>query len=557
MAEKKKGLLDRFKKNKLSSAITDVDVNDLRHAEALYGYDPVTVTMLLGTGKRVARTRQVIYEKYHYMMGDPIISSALTLHVTNALGGDPATGDRVFIEAAIDNNKAGEKIVKELNNDLAELFNKIAFPAAWNAIGFGDSFARVYSKEKEGITDIYTDEMVWPPLVQPYEKGSQTVGYTIAVGKNYVERLTLKQMVRLKIPRKGYVAQSLVVEKAVRASMIEDDPEELPIQPVLIGGSLLQFAEEPFDWLQTALTGLVSQRIISSIDENLLTVNTDAMTKDQRKTLLDSIKKMLTASKQRVETAISTGEPITERIYHVLPTNGEKQITQVSQFQGTSGAQTYSIEDVLTYLKMLAGALGLDITLLGFADLLSGGLGEGGFFRTSAQAAEVSQLIRTALNDFFHDIIDLHCHQKYGYVFDPDERPYKINFYGSISALESEKADSRDKMMNGTMMMGQALGVLKDLGLTEDTLKVIMTEDMAMDQDIAAKIAKDLAKAAKDALAAEGGGDLGGGDDFGGDNFDDQEPEAKPFGTEHKEEVKADLADPPEPPETPKKPDQE
>ena len=51
------------------------------------GYDTVSVATLLGSGKRQARSRAQIYQKWHYMAGDPIIATVLRLHVTCALGG--------------------------------------------------------------------------------------------------------------------------------------------------------------------------------------------------------------------------------------------------------------------------------------------------------------------------------------------------------------------------------------------------------------------------------------------------------------------------------------
>jgi hypothetical protein len=51
-------------------------------------------------------------------------------------------------------------------------------------------------------------------------------------------------------------------------------------------------------------------------------------------------------------------------------------------------AATISIEDVMLHARMLAGALGVDLSMLVFADQLSGGAWRGGFFRVSAQAAD-------------------------------------------------------------------------------------------------------------------------------------------------------------------------
>ena len=64
----------------------------------LYGAGATTVASLLSSGKRQARSRQQIYEKFAEMEGDPIVSSALKLQVTSALGGHETTGNTVFIE---------------------------------------------------------------------------------------------------------------------------------------------------------------------------------------------------------------------------------------------------------------------------------------------------------------------------------------------------------------------------------------------------------------------------------------------------------------------------
>lgn len=66
---------------------------------------------------------------------------------------------------------------------------------------------------------------------------------------------------------------------------------------------------------------------------------------------------------------------------------------------------------------------------------------------------------------------------KYGIVFNSNERPYEINFFGSISALEAEKQRTRADSMNSGMMLVQAMQQMKDLGATEEMMHEFLTKN--------------------------------------------------------------------------------
>jgi hypothetical protein len=494
--------------------------SDLGRAEGEFGYDQVSTSILLGSGFREARSRTQIYQKFHFMMGDPLISAALRGHVTSALGGDETTGDVVFIDtkAEADQDPRLKKLVEEIKADLEPIFNRVAHQVAFNASGFGDAYGRIYTQDGVGLVDLYTDEMVYPPLVQPYSRGSRTEGFVVSSGKKFSERLTITQMTRCRMPRMLYLPQVRAVEKAMKIAIGEDDIDAMPLLPDLVGGSFLEAAEEAYDDLRASLVGLIGQRILNSIDETMVGVNLSGMTLEQRREFMTSIKDMLKASKKYAEDAVKRGTPVTERRYHLIPTFDDKQVTRVEGFQGQSSASAISIEDVLFHAKRLAGALGYDLSMMGFSDMLSGGLGEGGFFRTSIQAAERSRIIRNAVADFFYDAVDLHCLAKYGWVFDRKDRPFNLTFYGAISALEAEKQASRERAMSSSTLMLSALTQLKELGMDEKVNRQFIEKIMDIDEGLAEKLASGIAEAIKkteDAQAAEmAGGDEGG--PFGG-----------------------------------------
>lgn len=489
----------------------DISQSDLY----LYGAGITSAATLLGQGRKAARSRQIIYEKWMRMEGDPIVSTAIQLLVTAALGGHETTGELVFVE---ENPKtAGDKKLKPIVDDvatLAPLFNQIAFSSAYTGAVYGDAYARVYSRPKEGVLGLCTNELVRPQLVQPFERGERTVGYALMLGEKNFERLDITQMARLKMPRQQWIPQFGVVEKALKIAITEDDIDALPIMPSMVGGSLLFNAEEAYDNLSASLLGLVGQRWIDSIDEQIVTINLESTNKEQQKRLVDSMKRLLSQSKYYAEQAVKRGYPMMERIRYLIPVFNEKQLSTVQPANGGSSgrAGSISIDDIMLHARLLAGALGVDLSMIGFADQLAGGLGEGGFFRVSAQAAERARVIRVALEEFFNQIIDIHTLQKYGIVFKPGERPWDISFYGSISALEAEKQRTRNDAMQAGLVLAQAMQGLKDMGATKDIMENFLEKTMMLDEPQAKLYAKIVEQAGN---GEEGGGDFGGGNGGG------------------------------------------
>lgn len=510
--------------------------------------DPITTASLIGNGDTPARPRQLIYAKYQQMLSDPLVSGALRLHVTAALGGHETSGDLVFIEATPDGKKnpKQQKMVDEISRALSQMFNRVAMPAAYNGVSFGDAYARIYTKKQKGedggVRGLMIDEMLLPPLVQPYEQGERTVVCTISIGSKFREKLVMDQIARLKMQRMKYTPQPLAIEKAWRVAITEDDMDKLPVMPALAGGSFLADAEEQYDKFVAALQGLVGQRVLDSIDETIFTAETEGMTAEQKQSFLKSVATMLKQSKKIADDAVKSGRPFLARIRHILPVARGKQLLQVQGVNGAGGggggrAGNIGIEDVLFHAKLLCGALGIDISMLGFADLMSGGLGDGGFFRTSAQAAERSRTIRVALSDFYNHVIDVHVAYRYGMSFTPEDRPWQINFHGSISALETERQKTKLDAVNAVTMMAQCFQLVKDSGLDEQAMAHLFEREMKLDAEDAKMYAASIAKAKKEADAKEAaaggfgpppGGDGGGFPPAGGNDEEEGPPPGAP-----------------------------
>ncbi|WMC11770.1 hypothetical protein PU634_05225 [Oceanimonas pelagia] len=497
--KQRRGFFGLFSGNTRDYQAEDASASDITPADTvLYGAGMTTVASLMASGNRKARTRQSIYDQWSMMEADPICSSALGLLVTAALGGHETNGDLIFIEKrpGYSDDERLQRMVEEIREDLLPIFNGAAFNVGYLAAAFGDAYARIYSDKGVGVTDLYTGELIRPPLVQPFERGSRTVGFAVYTGEKNFQRLSKTQMARVKMPRTQWVPQHGVFEKSIKLALEQDDIDALPLMPAMAGGSLLYPAEEPYNNLSASLLGLVGQRWIDSIDEQMLTVNLNEMSREQQKRFLESIKSMLTKSKEVAEQAAKGGKPILERIRHIIPVFGEKQLASM---QAPNGGQTgrsanISIEDIMLHARLTAGAIGVDLSMVGFADQLAGGLGEGGFFRTSAQVAERARVIRVALADFFNQVIDVHTLQKYGVVFPASERPWSINFYGSISALEAEKQRTRSEGMSVGLLLVQGMQQLKELGADKKMMINFLTDIMALDEDQAEQYADNLAR---------------------------------------------------------------
>ena len=136
---KSAGSLSRFgmsARRWISSFVTPA--KEINEADTfLYGAGSTTVASLLSSGRRMARSRQSVYDKWSSMEGDAVVSTALSLLVTSALGGHETNGGIVFIEKTPEAKKDKRKssIADEIAADLTPLFNRVASQVAYTGGG--------------------------------------------------------------------------------------------------------------------------------------------------------------------------------------------------------------------------------------------------------------------------------------------------------------------------------------------------------------------------------------------------------------------------------------
>ena len=472
-----------------------------------YGEGYSTVASLLGNAENQARSRQQIYQKWAEMESTPICATAAKILVTTALGGHENTGQAVFLEKSpiCQKNKQLEKIADEIISDLTKPINDVIFTASYRGAIYGDSYARVYGEK--GVEDVYTDEMYHPSLIIPFQRGSKTIGFMVNSGQKQMERLTVEQMVRFEMPRSQWIPQQSVIQKSFKIDIGEDNRSKLPITMSMVGGSLLYAAEPAYNQLMSSLASLNAQRIRDALDEAYLTVDMESMTKDQQKRTVESIKNMLTNTKTLVDDAIKNNKPFNSILRHILPVNGQKQITNITPLT-SARSNTISIEDVMFSARLLSATIGVDLSMIGFSDQLTGMFGDGGMGRVNAMTTEQSRNVRIAARKFCQDIIDIHTMKKYGVVFTGENCPVQINFYGSILAYEAEKQAANVAAAAAAITLIQGIQMFKDIGANKDQMNTMLTKQFMLDEaeaEIYAPIVD-----AKPPEGAEGGTGFGG-----------------------------------------------
>ncbi|MFA2962580.1 hypothetical protein KWF73_04730 [Acinetobacter pittii] len=465
----------------------------------------------LGTNQTKAnkkRTRKEIFTKWERMLRFAPIAEGMGIHVSAALGGDSYSGQQVFITPAQRlkkaNGPAAEKIKKQLDErrDVMEkLINKYLSKLARDAISFGDSYARIYGKKENGVIDLLCNEYTYPPLIQPFEQGSKTVAFYCLDPRNWqktITKLNTIQMVRFKMPRMSNIAQYELVETGLVTKMLEgDDPDELPILPAHLGGSFLYEIEEVYDDVILALASMNSQQIADTVNQMFLTINMSGMPPAQRQAYVRALEGLLKNHETYVRDALSGGEAVWNTAFHMLPVFDEKQVLNPVGDIKAQRSSPINIEQFMINVRLLMGGIGLDPSMVGWADMLTGGIGEGGAFHTSAQIMRRSQDIRTAVTEGINQILHLDWGFAFNEQFEPKDYPWQVEYYTNQTAAATEEISNAQSRMNTTLLKTQVITALKETNLDVETMAYILERDAGMKYDEAQLLAESIFKSRK------------------------------------------------------------
>lgn len=451
------------------------------------------------------RQRKEIYTTWHHMQRDPSISEALGLHVTAALGGHETRAEMIFISpnpkiaGSGAKNKDLRNKVEQSQKRLSKILNQNCVKLCRDAVAFGDAYSRIYGQQGVGVVDAMCNEHTFPPLIQAFEQGSFTIGYHGLEAKDWersIAKLTNIQMLRMKMPRVSNVPQRDTVEGLIRAKLLHADlRSDMPIIPAQVGGSFLFEIEEPWKNFHLTLAGMNSQQIADSVKQMFMSIDMSGMPLSARDVYKKALNKMVNGHQEYVRKALEGGEQIWGTKYHFLPTWGDKQV--LNAVGDLSGQRTAPLdtEFLMLNLRRMMGGMGSDPSMVGWADMLAGGLGDGAAFHTSAQVMRRSQMIRMAKTNYANDLIKLDWAYAYNEYPEGDDLPWQVEYYSDQSAAATEALTNKQTRLNTLMLSTTAIATLKDLGMDVKTNVELLANLGGFDDELAKMIATSLKNA--------------------------------------------------------------
>lgn len=414
--------------------------------------------------------RSARYAVLRLMAKDPTIDSAIKMHIANALSARTDSGESVFISPA--EGAGQDKIVDDLRATLMPFIKKDLNEWARKAAVYGSCFARVYGAQGIGIKNIRCDYYTHPRFIQKFEKGGRLAGYTTTYqGTNQAnQRLRLMppwSFVGFEIPEwwdcediepinVGGIPVDLAMEDAAIEGLVESQE---------YGTSLIATAYGPWMDLLDAICSLKMSRRNAARLERMVGVNTGKLDPERAAHYLDMVAERISNATADVERQSWLRGNVQTVVNHYVPIFGEKGGLQIDAVQGTPDIN--GLEDVMFHIKRLGSAIGVDPALLGFGDLLSGGLGDGGFFRVSVMAATKANLLRQALKNGIQKLCELHVAYKFGKVFLPGNSPWTIQFNSVSSAIEREEQEALESRTNA---LSGLVGILATIDQDFQTL---------------------------------------------------------------------------------------
>ncbi|MGL1404371.1 portal protein [Vibrio parahaemolyticus] len=446
---------------------------------------------------KLPKDRFMLYPILKEMAEDSTIDAALNLHLGHALSVSNDHGMAVYLHPT---DEKYAEYVGRLNRELLAPINDNLMNWTYSTLVYGVNYVRPYTQEGVGITHFEANYYTLPNQIREYERSGELAGFTA----EYLQTRANGEQVRLAepwaliplkmpiwrpdmdIPPVNYTGQ--------RYSLYDDAYSRMPIETQNYGTSILLTCFEAWSMLRQSIAALGASRVNASLIDRMVAVNTDGLDAAGAAEYINMVADQMKQDRQEVVDRSRKLGFIPTVINTLLPfMGGAKGGLQIDTF--TTDPNISHIEDIMFHLKRLAGTLGVDPSMLGFGDLLSGGLGEGGFFRASIQSALRANQIRAAVVKFVKRAIDIHTIYRDGKVWSDNDMPFEIRFNSLNTAIEQEKADAMESQANYATMLATVLDLIEQspIGKSEKLKNHLYTSVIGLDSELAKEVISELA----------------------------------------------------------------
>ncbi|HBD1698917.1 portal protein [Escherichia coli] len=430
------------------------------------------------------------YNILETMAKSPTISTALNIHIAHALAPSKKTGQAFILSPKDGSDAEAVSRCEELTADLGAMINDGLPSWAMIMAIFGVSYVRPYAEQGRGITGIESSYYTLPHFVQEFYRGSQLVGFS---GDYILDTHSLRRvitepwnLVSMKNPYWTPQHKVIPVSYGTKGySLLSDQADKPLMETQNYGTSFLEYSYEPYLNLCASLAALKSTRNNAAKIDRLIALTTNTLDPVNAVNYTRGVSQALKRHSDLVAQRSINANAIPTVLNHLIPVmgDGKNGITIDTQ---SIPADISGIEDVMFHLRQLAASLGIDATMLGWADQMSGGLGEGGWQQTAIQAALRANWIRQAAQRTIYRLLDIHLAYKYGKVYTETNRPYDVQFNSMNTAIQEEENRELDARANFVAVISQIMDQIQNnpkLAGSDAFMRYLFTEQLHIDDD--------------------------------------------------------------------------
>ncbi|HFD1134125.1 TPA: phage portal protein [Escherichia coli] len=430
------------------------------------------------------------YNILETMAKSPTISTALNIHIAHALAPSKKTGQAFILSPKDGSDAEAVSRCEELTADLGAMINDGLPSWAMIMAIFGVSYVRPYAEQGRGITGIESSYYTLPHFVQEFYRGSQLVGFS---GDYILDTHSLRKvitepwnLVSMKNPYWTPQHKVIPVSYGTKGySLLSDQADKPLMETQNYGTSFLEYSYEPYLNLCASLAALKSTRNNAAKIDRLIALTTNTLDPVNAANYTRGVSQALKRHSDLVAQRSINANAIPTVLNHLIPVmgDGKNGITIDTQ---SIPADISGIEDVMFHLRQLAASLGIDATMLGWADQMSGGLGEGGWQQTAIQAALRANWIRQAAQRTIYRLLDIHLAYKYGKVYTETNRPYDVQFNSMNTAIQEEENRELDARANFVAVISQIMDQIQNnpkLAGSDAFMRYLFTEQLHIDDD--------------------------------------------------------------------------